>query len=522
EALADLVLRANRCGHRVLVAQRAFAARKPGAPPAPEPARLAGRHPSLPRALARQAAAAAAEALLAPLAAERPSVLFACDHLLPMHYGTAELVRPSIAAFAARHGARHEVLVSGEPAALAFHGLDRLPGVEAITPAEAARRAPFAAAFRLCQPHRLGDLAALGRLAALPGIVMLDTIALDCQHLDEADLGPLYAAMPDAVVMLGAISAAALAQAERRIPLPASLTRFVMPLSAAPAEYARGEGPRPPGLPPPGYLLLVGNGYAHKHLAPTLAALRAAALERPVVVLGAAVEEGAAWSAASGALSDAVVGALYAGAAAVLYPSHHEGFGLPLMHALAHRRPILARDLPSAREVRARAGAAGANIHLRTDTAALVRLACDPPGWVEAAPGAAAGEGWAAAGDALAAALAAAREQLDLASLERRLARLAWLEGWLAAGRIPALERELAAARASRAAELSARLAAAEARASAAEAKASAVQAQLARLAAHPVWSVTRALRRVPAAAATGRLLLGLLRRTRARGDGPA
>lgn len=447
-ALADLVLRANRCGHRVLVANRALAqqaAPSGAAASAPAMASLVERHPSLPRSLDRDAAASEVEALLVPLAAERPSVVFTCDYLPCVRNGTAELVAPTIAAFAQRHGAAWQVLVAGDAEVLHFHGLDRLPGVEPLTLSEATRRAPFGAAIRLCQPHNLADLLALGRMAALPGVVMLDTIALDCQHLDEADLGPTYAALPEAVALLGAISGFSLAQLERHVELPPELTRFVMPLSADPTEYPVAADVRPPGLPAPGYLLLIGNHYPHKHLAPTLAALRAAGYGRRLALLGAGSVEGADWCAPSGDLPPASVAALYGGAHAVLYPSHYEGFGLPLLHALAHRRPVLARDLPAAREVKAWAAGWGANIHLATDTAGLVRLACDPPAWTEPALGGQQPQGWAAAADALAAALDEARAGLTVGALARRLRCLAWLEAYLAERRVRALESMLSA-----------------------------------------------------------------------------
>lgn len=394
---------------------------------------------------------------LAPLAAERPSVVFTCGHLSRVRNGTAELVAPTIAAFAQRHGAAWQVMVAGDAETLHLHGLDRLAGVAPLTLPEAARRAPFGAAIRLCQPHNLADLPALGRMAALPGVVMLDTIALDCEHLDEADLGPVYAALPEAVALLGAISGFALAQLAGHVDLPPGLTRFVMPLSADPAEYPVALGDRPPGLPAPGYLLLVGNSYPHKHLAPTLDALRAAGYDGRLAVLGAGVAERAEWCAPSGDLPPASVAALYAGARAVLYPSHYEGFGLPLLHALAHRRPVLARDLPAAREVKAWAAGGGANIHLAADTAGLARLACDPPAWTDPAPGGRPAQGWAATADALAAALAEARAGLTAGTLARRLRCLAWLDAHLAARRIPALEALLSEAQAVAAAERQAR-----------------------------------------------------------------
>ncbi len=52
-----------------------------------------------------------------------------------------------------------------------------------------------------------------------------------------------------------------------------------------------------------------------------------------------------------GAAPDAQVTELLAGARALLFPSFTEGYGLPVMEALAQGVPVLASDLPSLREV---------------------------------------------------------------------------------------------------------------------------------------------------------------------------
>lgn len=48
---------------------------------------------------------------------------------------------------------------------------------------------------------------------------------------------------------------------------------------------------------------------------------------------------------------DALLPSLYAGASAVIYPSWYEGFGLPVLEALATGVPVVASDVPALREV---------------------------------------------------------------------------------------------------------------------------------------------------------------------------
>lgn len=52
-----------------------------------------------------------------------------------------------------------------------------------------------------------------------------------------------------------------------------------------------------------------------------------------------------------GFVSDAVLQALYAGATAFIYPSRYEGFGLPVVEAMAHGTPCIIADTPCLIEV---------------------------------------------------------------------------------------------------------------------------------------------------------------------------
>jgi glycosyltransferase involved in cell wall biosynthesis len=52
-----------------------------------------------------------------------------------------------------------------------------------------------------------------------------------------------------------------------------------------------------------------------------------------------------------GEVTDAELQALYAGATAFCFPSLHEGFGLPVLEAMAAGVPVIASDIPAVREV---------------------------------------------------------------------------------------------------------------------------------------------------------------------------
>jgi len=94
---------------------------------------------------------------------------------------------------------------------------------------------------------------------------------------------------------------------------------------------SRWQGPWVPA----DYLLTVGEPRAYKNLDMA---------ERVAAALG--VRHVHAWR-----VSDQELAALYAGARVVLVPSRAEGFGLPVLEAMAAGVPVVASDIPALREV---------------------------------------------------------------------------------------------------------------------------------------------------------------------------
>ena len=103
------------------------------------------------------------------------------------------------------------------------------------------------------------------------------------------------------------------------------------------------------------YVLAVGAVQARKNQLAAVAA--AAAVGVPLVVAGPVKDEAlAAELRARGAdlrgyVSQAELVELYRGAACLVQPSHYEGFGLPVLEAMACGTPVVALDEPALREV---------------------------------------------------------------------------------------------------------------------------------------------------------------------------
>lgn len=104
------------------------------------------------------------------------------------------------------------------------------------------------------------------------------------------------------------------------------------------------QAPTPSPPPPPAPLLLI-TGAADPHHAPSAGYADSLRLLRAELHL----EAHACFVSDYFSPSDADVDSLYALADALLYPSHQEGFGLPILEAALHRLPIFCRDLETLR-----------------------------------------------------------------------------------------------------------------------------------------------------------------------------
>ncbi|HEX8409962.1 MAG TPA: glycosyltransferase family 1 protein [Thermoanaerobaculia bacterium] len=107
------------------------------------------------------------------------------------------------------------------------------------------------------------------------------------------------------------------------------------------------------GLPAVGrYFLYVGNDKPHKNL-PRLMEAFARVSDAQLVLVGAPFEQyrEVPRVVTPGFVSINDLAALYRGAVALVMPSLEEGFGLPVVEAMACGTPVIAADIPSLREV---------------------------------------------------------------------------------------------------------------------------------------------------------------------------
>jgi glycosyltransferase involved in cell wall biosynthesis len=409
-AINELVIRANRRGYRAVIANRAYAHSTNARTETPPDALGAAldRHLTSP--------AERALALLCQCETDAPLALaFDFSSIGTLKNGTSEYSVALVSAFAKLFADPYRINVLCEQATWDFHDLAAIPGLRRVSP---DANQLYAAIVRTNQPFTVESLTLAPLRGAVTLTVMHDAIAYDCLHVAPADLHELWSFVmqfSDGVIYVSQFSRQ---QFARRFATSPDVAHIVCMPSTDAAEYATA---RPDGSD---YLLIVGNDFEHKALQHTVDLIRAHFPALKLAVFGSpSADQNDVIQFPSGKLSSGEVASIFANARAVVYPSHYEGFGLPIMHALANEKRIFARDLPVYHELR-RKVAAHENIQLfKHDAELLENLAAADFAWRPARQ-THASETWKTAARHLAELLARKLETIDARTIERRLAAL--------------------------------------------------------------------------------------------------
>jgi glycosyltransferase involved in cell wall biosynthesis len=189
-------------------------------------------------------------------------------------------------------------------------------------------------------------------------------------YLRGLDLNEIWAGVleySDAVIY---ISEAVEQQFHFRFRVRPGLREQVIYPSLNAQEYRPSEPTGTPGS----YLLIMGNAFAHKRVTETAEALSIAFPNIEIVCIGGKGSGGPNVRVyESGKLPESVIHELLSRASAVIFPSMHEGFGLPILHGLGYEKPVIARSLPATRELSHQLGNPK-NLWLYSSTPNLVNL----------------------------------------------------------------------------------------------------------------------------------------------------
>lgn len=307
---------------------------------------------------------------------ERPSLAFDLSSLGEHYNGTYEYVCRVMRSFCHAYGDRYELHAICSESAWRFHGLGDVRGLRrsAIESSDL-----FSCVVRLCQPFSPQSLIIPFSRGAVVLNAMLDPIAYDCHYIRQRHLQRWWQFVFDRSDVILYISEFVEREFRERFQIsPRALKLVAMP-SLNVAEYVSSASNRGTDE---SYLLVVGNWYYHKHVKQTAQSIRGYFPGLPLKVLGTEVDVVDCESYESGHVAPSVVATLFSGAKAIVLPTFYEGFGLPLLQALAWKKPVIARKIPVFEEIKGHLKTA--NIHFYESTEQLVKLlAGGVPNWCE-------------------------------------------------------------------------------------------------------------------------------------------
>jgi GT2 family glycosyltransferase len=360
----DLIMRAGRCGYRVVLANRAFvwhqgeqsfaASSAPKMISELENRRLLDqRYPEYTGLLDRyfKSSAHECEALISLLPGGRNEpfdVVFDFSHFGVYHNGTFEAGKKILKAAIVDWPENIGLKVSMGAQAYSFHGMDAWPRIQRCDQDAFPRAAVL---VRFGQHFKQDVLTRSAHAAPILINFFLDTIAHDCSGL-SLDFDPaVWQRVCKHYDVILTNSEFTRHQLAARFRVDPAVDLISCLHSVVPEEYVPADH-EPMAPPRRDQILVVGNNFPHKFVVETVKAIEKRFGADGLVVFGVARIEGSgATYVASGALTDREAFAMYGQAGVVVFPSHYEGFGFPLMNAIAAGRPIVLRDLPVYREI---------------------------------------------------------------------------------------------------------------------------------------------------------------------------
>ena len=344
----DFVCRINRCGYSAVAANRAYVFHHESSSFGPRRAKLEARnggilierYPEYRRKVADYIAfqMEPLETFAGLYHPHRPRVLYDLFHLPAKHSGTSDFALNLLREIAPLLADDYELHVGIQESQTFF--ANELAGYRIYRDRPTAQM-QFDLVYKPCQVFTWAEFRRMNRLAPRVSYTLQDIIGVRCGYLNAPDREILFrktAELSDHVFTISEFSRSDFAAFYRsEVPMPVIYhgTNF----GATPGEFRSGE-----------YVLVMGNAFAHKGVTD---AVRHLGGTWPVVVLGGEAgvpSDNVRWLA-SGNLTRQYVRELLVNARVLVYPSHYEGFGLPVIDALALGKPVVVRDTAVSREV---------------------------------------------------------------------------------------------------------------------------------------------------------------------------
>jgi GT2 family glycosyltransferase len=274
-------------------------------------------------------------ALLTP---HRPRILYDLFHLPPAYTGTSDFGLNLLREVSRIVAGEFELSVGVHPEVRFFS--HELTGYRIYNDLPDASEV-FDLVFKPCQIFSWIEFVRMDRLAPRLAFCLQDIIGVRCDYFNSPRRQIVLqrtAELSDRIFTISEFSRSDFS-AYYRADIPMQVIHHGTNFGMTAGEFRAGE-----------YVLLVGNDYVHKGLREAIERLGA---DLPLVVLGGKQEPMPAnvRRFASGKLTRQRLRELYAGARVVVYPSHYEGFGLPVIDTLALGKPVVVLDSAVNREL---------------------------------------------------------------------------------------------------------------------------------------------------------------------------
>lgn len=272
----------------------------------------------------------------------RPRILFDLFHLPLAYNGTSEyglnLLREVSCVLESEFdlyvGVSYEALTHFSPELQGYKFYMDAPGASEI----------FDLVFKPAQIFAWGDYKRAIRLAPRIAYTLQDIIAVRCEYLNTPHQQTIFRKAAELSDQVFTISRASHSDFEAfyGMTLPMRLIYHGSDFGMAAGDIEATE-----------YILIMGNHYCHKGVEEAIEQLAGSC---PVVVLGGQCSEPASTPSnvrrlRSGHLPRQYLRQLFVKAQMVVYPSHYEGCGLPVLDALALGKPVIALDTEANREI---------------------------------------------------------------------------------------------------------------------------------------------------------------------------
>ena len=370
----DLIMRANRCGYRALLANRAFTYHKGSGSFTAEKKSiqqhrnskiLSSRYPEYTSSIQHHMTSPQfyGETILSERSLrtkQGATIEVALDArvLSDITHGTSQVIcRMAAELTHCARGSNIRISLVCSAAAAVYHKLDQVDGLTIVAQDDAYG---FDFWLKFGQPFSAYEFWDASRRAVKTIFTMLDTISWDCLYLRTADQDALWRMTADLADAILFISPFSKDQFMKRFTLNPGVRTMVTELSLDVADYVDEitQENELSQTPAPQFqdVLIFGNHFLHKFVRPTAEHLAQKLTNHRIFMFG---DTGPTRfpniiSSASGKLGAAEMNALYRNAACVVYPSTYEGFGLPVVEALARNQTVYVRDTPLNRWIRNR------------------------------------------------------------------------------------------------------------------------------------------------------------------------